>query len=473
MRRTLTLALLLSLTGCTLIADGKTGDLPARPRDGSVDEMDADTSDADVDSGDTSEGGVTATTIAAVRSAAYPVDSAVRLEGVVVTVIDTWPTPSGSIRVQDPAGGPNSGIRVMTTGSQVAALAIGDRVTIEGIKANYYDVARIDAPNGGSIEVTKISSGAPLEPMTLSPVDLAASTDEAAKWESVLVRFENIATAGPLGSAGANEADHSADTTGYFPLASSLTELTMSGSDLAAGTCLTVTGVFDRAFLRYQLLPRSPDDLVVGTGCATPTSIVSIQDGTVPAGTHVHLRDVIVTAIYTGAGTPRIWVADSAQAAAYNGILLFNPMVRGTTYSSLGIGDLLEVDGDVAEFNGLTELTPGTSPLLVLRRATNVATPVPLTVTPALFVGNPEPYESVLVDLAPITVTSVPNGNGVYTASRETFQVSADSFFGVAAPSNGACLSRFAGIVDYFASNFRFHPRTTADVVVGTNCPVP
>ena len=72
-------------------------------------------------------------TIQEVQNDAMPPGTPVTLHGVVVTAIDNFGAKIGDIWVEEPEGGPFSGVHVFGAAStDVAALAVGDIVDITG-----------------------------------------------------------------------------------------------------------------------------------------------------------------------------------------------------------------------------------------------------------------------------------------------------------------------------------------------------
>lgn len=118
-----------------------------------------------------------------------------------------------------------------------------------------------------------------------------------------------------------------------------------------------------------------------------PDTISAIQRGTIPAGRHVIVRNVVVTGVYSTG----IWVQDPSAGSTYSGIRVF---VGGAP--TVSRNDRVDVEGDVLEYFDDTEIDSA----IVTRRGT--ATPI----SPArvrVSQATTEPYEGVLVELTDIT----------------------------------------------------------------------
>ena len=421
-------------------------------------------------------------TIYSVRNPSFPVGDAVLLEGVVVIAVDTYGTLSNRVFVQEPAGGPFGSVVVMANATSVASLAPGDVVTISGgIKEEYaapFDTSgrtatRIVAPVDGAITIAETGTTTVPAPTLVDAFVIAASPAEAEQWESSLVRVENVRTRDVPTVPGADPLFKNVTLTGQLRATSQFTELGTGGTDFPVGTCFaSMTGVLEYFGFVSNLAPRSPSDITNGTACPTHTNIVNIQNGTVPTATVVALTDVVVTAVDADPLFPRVWVADAAQGALFNGILVYNPTVAIGTVADLAVGDIVRVVGITEEFMTLTELVG----VRVIPTTLPSVTPVPLSVSIASLAGDngdPEPYESVLVTLsAPAMVTTLnPDGASDFgdymVGSSPSYRVD-ESVFDTRPPRTiGECLTTVRGVVGFVAGSGRISPRSASDVVAG------
>ncbi len=134
-----------------------------------------------------------------------------------------------------------------------------------------------------------------------------------------------------------------------------------------------------------------PEDYNPDSVCPPPaTEIVDIQNGTVASGTAVSVKGVVVTSIFSSGAT----VQDPDAGPAYAGIWVYTGSSPG-----VAVGDLVDVQGTVAEYFENTELDGAT--ITKLGTATPI-TPASVTVADAAS----EPYEGVLVELTDAVVSS-------------------------------------------------------------------
>jgi hypothetical protein len=452
---------------------------------------DENTSSVDAPPGGDSAPG-TSTKISDVQNAAMAKGTKVTLKGVVVTAIDSFGAKTGNIYVQDPAGGPFSGILVFGgPTADVAGLAVGDIVTIDGAEKDEFALTTDTSGNtttelkpltGGAMTITKTGTGAAPAPAVVDAAAIAALPDKAArnaeweKWEGVLIKVNNVlALSAPKVISGSNPDPtfQAFSITGFAKAESSLAAFP---SPIAAGDCITsITGMGDY-FFDYLIHPRSTADVVTGgTGCPSVqvATITNIQNNTVPAGSNVKLVDVFVTAN----GGRGIWVADSLAGALNNGVYLFTG-----ADANFPIGTKVNVFGTTAEFDSgnppmgdkLTELT---SPGLTLSAAAGAApTALPTTAGVAGDIATGEAHEGVLVSIPTLKVMSVA---GTGTAAKvtlidnnaKTILMYQDAGAFAATPVVGTCLN-VTGVMslDTSADKRTINPRTAADLATGTGC---
>jgi len=136
---------------------------------------------------------------------------------------------------------------------------------------------------------------------------------------------------------------------------------------------------------------------------AVAANIADIQSGEVSEGSYVRITDVVVTAV-TGSGFN---VQDPAlvSSPAYSGIYIYTSSTPSVTR-----GDVVEVEGEVGEYYGWTQLQVGDVTVLTAagtgecddESTDPVITPIALTVEEAV----DESYEGVLVTLTDGVVTN-------------------------------------------------------------------
>lgn len=459
-------------------------------------------------------GGGAEVTIQQIQSDDMPVGTPVTVRGVVVTAIDSYGSRIGGIYVEEPDGGPFSGVYVFLKGTEAAGLKPGDLVDIEGgVKDEFaYStddsgraLTEISPPEGGDTTVTQVGTGTMPAPEVVTPWDLASSDDEAEKWEGVLIEFDNVrVNSAPRSVSKSDDTLLSMDVTGPFPVESSLTEL---ADTIAKGDCYSkIVGVEDY-FLNYQLLPRAADDLGAGadgdclapesgdelcadsmdndhngfTDCednacvdatvacpATGTTVADIQNGTVDPDTRVNLTGVHVTAV--SANTHTFWAADAAAAAQYAGIAVYD---SNFDLSTVAVGDTLDLAGTTKEFSCLSDAcADNTMTELVNFTASNItpggATPTPVTVPVATLAAeaSEEPYEGVLVKVENVAVVNPDLGHGDFSIGTAGSPVIVDDDMFKFTPTAGQCLGSVTGVLsrNIFDGNITLLPRSAADV---------
>lgn len=459
----------------------------------------------------------------------------VTLKGVVVTAIDVFnDTKKGDFWVQEPEGGPYSGVQVFGAPlDQVAALQVGDIVDItDAQKAEYsFDPEAVDkltelvSVEGGVMTVTKVSSGTPLEPTVVNALEIGQMTDFMAraaaweKWEGVLVKIDNpqaFSAADCVKSQGVckDPTYQSFKLTGAIQVQSGLAA--MPEPAVVSGDCFSsVTGVMTW-FFDYQILPRTTDEIVTGgtacprendettcgddidndgngfkdcmdfscqsaaAACTSAATVASIQMGTT-TGT-VTLNNVFVMARDDAPSTKGIYVADALQAAEYNGIFVY--MGNGTIPANLVVGATVNVTGNVQEFDvgttpvgdKMTEISNSTVTFV----AAPTGAPMPATTANAQTLSdigaNGEPWEGALVQLTNLKVTNNALGNNkVQLVDNNGVNIVMDDDLLPApftAPANNTCFATVTGVMNVqLNDNIRtINPRSAADTVVGTGC---
>jgi hypothetical protein len=235
-------------------------------------------------------------TIQQVQSTSTPAGTAVSLQGVVVTAVDSFGTRQGDFWVEEPGGGPFSGVLIYPPAAaqaQAVALTVGSIVTITGGEKDDFALTgsdgdttgrtdtEIEQISGGKMVITVTGTGTVPAPASIDltaigqlydPTQTATGGGSAFNaawqmWEGVLVTATNVDAFGApktFGSGGADQYD--LDISGDGKLEGSLTDITMSG--ITTDTCLaTLTGVVDY-FYDFLIYPRDAADIATGgTGC--------------------------------------------------------------------------------------------------------------------------------------------------------------------------------------------------------------
>lgn len=386
-----------------------------------------------------------------------------KIKGVVITAIDAYGNKSGDFWVQEPNGGPYSGVHVYGAPlDQVAALTIGDVVDIAGAQKSEFALStdtsgdkltELEPVMGGTLTVSKTGMKMPLQPQVVDALAIGklsgfmARKAEWEKWEGVLVQANNVyATSSDacVGMACSDMTLHKFGITGDVLVESALAAMPMTA--VKRDDCLgNVTGVVDY-FFDYQILPRTTAEIATGGSacpplensdqlcgdgidndgngfvdcmdftcqasaatCSTSSSVSGVQMGTTMGA--VTLNNVVITGRDEYGGTRGIWVADALQATQYTGVYVYMGSSMNPP-ANLVVGATVNVSGMVAEYDVTTPAVGDTLTEIKNATVTFVAaptgTPVALTTVPITTLNDigaaGEPYEGTLVQLSRLRV---------------------------------------------------------------------
>lgn len=430
-----------------------------------------------------------------VQNDAMPPGTPVKLKGVVVTAIDAFGSRTGDLFVQDPAGGPFSGVKVFGAPlDQVAGLQVGDLVDIDGAQKDEFALPGdmtgrkvTELKPSGTMTITKKGTGAVPAPamvdaVAISAMDKASREAEWEKWEGVLITVINARQIAPSRAFGMNPDQVEFRITGVARVQSVLTDLPVGN---AFGVCYAkITGVGDY-FFNDLILPRSADDVAMGGAGCKPmaTTIVSAQS--VVNTEVVNLTNVIVTARDDiGTNSKGFWVADALVGAPNNGILVFTRDVA--VPANYVPGAVVTVQGAIEEFDLGSGGQPPTGDTLTevvdpvhafVSAGTGAPTPITRTAEELSDIGaTGEPFEGVLVRVVTMKVTNAALGNGKVELSDNANKklVMDDDLFmtgSFPAQTNGTCLNVVGVMSVQVTDNIRtLLPRTSADITIGTGC---
>lgn len=214
---------------------------------------------ADFSCQDTVESCTTTTTVVDLQSDQVAANSAVSLEGVVVTAIDRF---REHLWVQDNGvNAHHNGIYIHRGSSPDeldSQIQVGELVNVTGTFKYYYDMTEIS-----NSEVTFVSGGpVDVEVLTDANTDTLGDLTTGAEWEGTVVRFTNV----PVINADAGY--------GQATIGNSGSPLFMDDDcyqfDVSSISCLAeITGVvyMNTYDDHYSVLPRSADDVVGGGAC--------------------------------------------------------------------------------------------------------------------------------------------------------------------------------------------------------------
>jgi hypothetical protein len=201
-----------------------------------------------------------ATPIYAIQQDMVREGTVVKLEDVIVSAGFTWSnTTQKSLFVQEPDGGPYSGIQVFVANTTGLDVAPGDVVTVVGAYEEFFDMSQIEVTNASGVRVTG-SGPAPSPALIADPAAIATGGAMAESYEGVLVQVSDVTVL--------DDAPDAPDEFGEFTITGDLrvNDLFFAFADWtkpAIGTGFaSITGVLNYDFANFKLEPRDPADLV-------------------------------------------------------------------------------------------------------------------------------------------------------------------------------------------------------------------
>lgn len=215
------------------------------------------------------------TTIYALQQDMHTIGEDVLIDSVVVIGVDVRPSTYG-VYVQEPDGGPYSGILCYTSGTFPAyecsggAVKVGDLINATGQYSDFNGLAEVVFP-----VFEKLGEVVPPAPVVL-PVDSLSNNapDGGEKWEGVLVQVQNVRVISVNNFRDWRIENFGAGATGD----SMYVYEKMIGNQLepvVGDSLATVTGVADWAFGDRRIAPRGNEDIVLLTGGPPPAPDVA------------------------------------------------------------------------------------------------------------------------------------------------------------------------------------------------------
>ncbi len=425
-------------------------------------------------------------TIMEIQNDAMAAGTQVSVKGVVVTAIDAYGARTGDFFVQDPAGGPFSGVKVFGAPLEViATLAPGDLVDISNAVKDEFalmldtsgrKVTELKPIEGGTMTIVKKGTGTVPTPVVvdakaIAAMDKAGREAEWEKWEGVLIKVTGARQLAVARTFGTNPGVDSNEfrITGIARVQSLMAELP---ADAGFGVCYeSITGVGDY-FFADLVVPRTTADVVTGgTGCnPMATSITELRTGT---NVEVaRLTDVFVSAV--SRNKKNFWVTTSLTAAPNQGVFVFRGNDPATMDLTTAVvpGAKITVLGAAIEFNNDatgTTVTQVTGPPTYTVTAAATTAPVPVAGQTAASLNDAptgEPYEGVLVTLTNVKVTSLGTaatfGVGTLTQGATVFKSDDDAYQFLPAELN-VCYASITGVWSYsaFDNAYIFLPTAT------------
>ena len=183
----------------------------------------------------------------------------VQVEGVITGVRINDDGNASHIVIQNPAGGPYSGIWIYLNDNELEALPIlnvGENISISGQVEDYFGQRQINTVTA----ITQLGVGASVSPMVVNPADVSTNGRNALSMEGVLVTVQQINVEAVNPPAGPGDAD----PTNEFVVTGNLRVddffftfvLPMVGQQYSS-----ITGVLRLGNGDYKLIPRDVSDI--------------------------------------------------------------------------------------------------------------------------------------------------------------------------------------------------------------------
>lgn len=395
-------------------------------------------------------------TIYDIQQGRVPVGTTVRVENVVVS--SPLVAAEGAMTVQDPMGGPFSGIYLFLFEDVAMAVSVapGDIVTLTGEYDEFFDASQLTVRAATDFEV--VGQGPPPAPLVVPAADIVATNQDAEQYESVLVQVDDAAVTNPDAGFGDWEVEGGVIITNFFLDAQQAAIVPTAGS-----TFDSIAGPLLYSFEQYRIAPRTPADVVGGTNVpAEPASIYELQAGMVQVGAPVIVEDIVVT---TPVSDGRFWVQDP-MGGQLSGIAVFVAEVgQGIAVQP---GSRVTLTGTYDEFFEQSQLEVPSGTGVEILGATEVPAPA---VLPSSEIGSgqaAEPWEGVLVRVEDAVVSDATDMFGDWRVDRVLFIT--DLFLPQGAfpmPAVSDPYTSITGVLTYSFEEYRLAPRTSGDLVPG------
>lgn len=374
--------------------------------------------------------------------------------------------------------------------------APGDVIDVEGKYIEYYCFSEISATTA-----TKVGTANVPTPITVDPADLGSQNAGTAEpLEGTLVRIENVEII-ETPTNGSDGKDHGAfKVTDNVVIGNSfyLEYMNRATDGRAAGQkFLSITGVVSFSYGRYEIMPRTTDDLefdgepivvekdqpdvIENEVSDTPYTVFDIQTRTESTGC---TTNGFVNVLNGAAFSPIILTTDKFSASASldgyygmdygvggsqlsHGIMIAAAKSLATSFAK---GDVVTIsNGEYYEYYCMSQLEI----VAAEKTGTDTVPPAVEITLAALENGGQddaayaEQLEGLLVTIPATTITAATS-----TDTKTWFEVgnkiNVDKQFYIQdfTPVQDTALSSITGIVRYNYGKYRIAPRTAADIVV-------
>ena len=348
--------------------------------------------------------------------------------------------------ISDASGGPWSGL--LLYGDSVATLTRGDSITVSGIVDEFYEMTELTLPTN----VQVISTGHTL------PDAIELTTAEACEeqYESVVVSVTDAIVL--------VQNDHSFeidDGSGSCHMGDrgSITEPSV-------GDTVDVKGPLFYEYDEWRIQPRDNNDITInggGGGDAYTCYEIQGQQSSSPfIGQTVSVTGIVTAdlADYPNSSYPYAFLGDF-DGGAWTGLMMY-----GDDLSVLNRGDSVTVIGEIDEWYGCTELKFPSS--IVVHSSGHALPPTSILLTGDLpNSSSSEQWESVLVGVEGVEVTSEPNSYGIWGVDDGSGECLVDDWGSYTYnPILGDLLDSIVGILSYDYDDFKIQPRGDDDIII-------
>lgn len=419
-----------------------------------------------------------------------------RIQGTVTAGTNTFSVSAGNDDyIKDATGGINIFRTTQPTGA--ISTSVGQTIEARGFLTTSRGILQLNISpmvtgDTTPIGLTTLSSGTPPTPTAATIAQLNANPEN---FEAQLISIANCTVVSGMIPGGAPASDVFlilSDGSGTFSL--------KVDRDTDVPGLLTPTGTFtaigiiqqDDTFrpfnANYSITPRNRADLGAPIAGSTLLSIAEAKvdninnaDGNPPLdfspdllGQTVKVRGVVTSIDFRGGNGIEYYIQDPT-----GGVDIFNST---TNFGPYAIGDALEVVGKITQFNGLTEIDPGTTITnITLLAPGSLPSVSPQVVTLAQVAdgGFGEAVEGRLIQINNISIISgtFPNsgssGNVTISDGTNTAILRIDSdtnIDGTPTPTGTFSVIALASQFDSTApldSGYQLLPRSTADLLTG------
>ena len=355
--------------------------------------------------------------------------------------------------ISDPEGGPWHGLTLQD--ASVAGLQRGDSIMVTGTVDEFFGMTLI----GDISNIETLGTGADLpDPYDISTVDISTAGDPE-QYEGVLVRITDaIVTDDDLGfglyAADDGSGECKLDDNGDY-----------SYEPTVGDTLFYAIGVGWYAYSEWTVQPRDDSDIDAsgGGGGGGGDALTCYEVQGQASGSPYEGQTVSVTGIVTVGGgeyysaSGAYAVIQDAGGTEWSGLTLY-----GNNAADLARGDSITVTGEVQEYYGFTELAYLDA---VEVHSQGHALPAPVSLTTGEL-ASAEKWESVLVTVTGVTVTSDPDQYGQFYIDDGSGDYMVDDLGDYTyEATQGDELQSMTGVDWYSFDEYKLQPRDDEDIV--------